>query len=309
MEVDSPQAVPPLPEASSLALSSPRSSRRRSLSAYILVEPPSSPSDATTAPSTPPARASTPQPLSAVAAPHAAAVIVPRQRQSLSKSVSSPPQLPTAPQLESRSSSASASSLPSTAASASTSALTSASTSQSSALAASLSYTLSATLSSLSSSVTSFFRAPPLPTHPTPIPYYTLAEVAVHNTTASFWAIVHGRVYDLTHYLPLHPGGHRLLFQWGGKDCTGDFVGIRHSKRAVALLDQYWIGDVVGTKPMRSVPVGLGSAVKGPSSLGQGLKQPAPGLTAAEAMKLNSRVSGGGLQCADARGRGWVCGC
>ena len=99
-------------------------------------------------------------------------------------------------------------------------------------------------------------------------------------------------MYDLTHYLPLHPGGHRLLFQWGGKDCTADFVGVRHSKRAVAVLDKYWIGDVVGTKPMRTVPVGLGSMVK-TGMLGEGLNggPKVGGLTGAEAMKLQSRVS------------------
>ena len=71
-------------------------------------------------------------------------------------------------------------------------------------------------------------------------------------------------MYDLTTYLPLHPGGYRLLFKNGGGDSTSDFVGLRHSKRAIAVLDAYWIGDVVGTRPMREVPAGLGSAVKTP---------------------------------------------
>ena len=211
----------------------------------------------------------------------------------MSKSTSSPaeqlPFIAPRPPRSSSSSTSSSSSLSSDAASSSSPSSSSPSSTTSSA--GYLSSTLSSTISSISSSVTSFFRTPPLPTHPTPIPYYTPSEVALHNSASSFWAIVHGRVYDLTHYLPLHPGGHRLLFQWGGKDCTGDFVGVRHSKRAVSILDKYWIGDVVGTKPMRVVPVGLGSLVKG-GMLGEGLPgTKVGGLSGADVMKLQSRVS------------------
>ena len=127
---------------------------------------------------------------------------------------------------------------------------------------------LSSTLASLSSTVASLFKSPSSPSStssaPRLIPYYTLDTIAQHNTATSFWTVVHGRVYDLTTYLPLHPGGYRLLFKNGGADSTSDFVGLRHSKRATAILDAYWIGDVMGTRPMRDMPPGLGSAVKVP---------------------------------------------
>ena len=126
---------------------------------------------------------------------------------------------------------------------------------------------------------------------------FTAAEVALHNTRASFWTVCHGRVYDLTHYLALHPGGFRLLFQHAGGDATADFDALRHSKRAVAVLDSYWIGDLQGTKPHRSAPAGLGSAVRGAGGmLGDGLKAGAgvdgsrkplvQGLSAAEVIKM-----------------------
>lgn len=84
---------------------------------------------------------------------------------------------------------------------------------------------------------------------------YTLAEVAKHNTEESFWTIVHDKVYDLTKYYKRHPGGKDLLFRNGGKDSTADFEGMFHSKKAVAILKKYYIGDIVDRERVeRHVP-------------------------------------------------------
>ena len=40
---------------------------------------------------------------------------------------------------------------------------------------------------------------------------YTLADVAKHATKSSCWTAIGGSVYDLTSFIPMHPGGDRIL--------------------------------------------------------------------------------------------------
>lgn len=53
---------------------------------------------------------------------------------------------------------------------------------------------------------------------------------------------MHGKVYDVTKYLSLHPGGKQLIFRSAGKDITDDFEGMFHSIKARNLLEKYEIG-------------------------------------------------------------------
>ncbi|ROT41487.1 hypothetical protein SODALDRAFT_322607 [Sodiomyces alkalinus F11] len=45
-------------------------------------------------------------------------------------------------------------------------------------------------------------------------------EVAKHRSAASCWIVLHGKVYDVTDYLPEHPGGKSVLLRWAGKGYT-----------------------------------------------------------------------------------------
>ena len=40
---------------------------------------------------------------------------------------------------------------------------------------------------------------------------YTAAQVAKHATASSCWSIVGKSVYDLTKFIPLHPGGPAMI--------------------------------------------------------------------------------------------------
>ena len=54
--------------------------------------------------------------------------------------------------------------------------------------------------------------------NPDSIPY-TLDQVKEHKAENDCWTIYDGRVYDITEYAKVHPGG-RKIFLGKGKDCT-----------------------------------------------------------------------------------------
>lgn len=45
-------------------------------------------------------------------------------------------------------------------------------------------------------------------------------EVAKHNNKDSCHVIVHGNIYDVTEFLPDHPGGSGIILKYAGKDAT-----------------------------------------------------------------------------------------
>jgi|TARA_B110000285_G_C15063494_1_gene583718 cytochrome b involved in lipid metabolism len=49
--------------------------------------------------------------------------------------------------------------------------------------------------------------------------FYTLEEVAQHTAQDDCWTIYKGKVYDVTEYAKVHPGG-KKIFLGKGKDCT-----------------------------------------------------------------------------------------
>ena len=75
------------------------------------------------------------------------------------------------------------------------------------------------------------------------------AEVALHKSSSDCWAIIHGKVYDLTKFRVRHPGGDAIL-QACGIDATELFerrpMGSKtpHSSTARELMEDYLIGEV-----------------------------------------------------------------
>ena len=49
---------------------------------------------------------------------------------------------------------------------------------------------------------------------------YTREEVAQHRKPGDSWVILHGEVYNVTNWLPRHPGGSKVLGHYGGQDAT-----------------------------------------------------------------------------------------
>ncbi|PGH15490.1 hypothetical protein AJ80_05507 [Polytolypa hystricis UAMH7299] len=48
-------------------------------------------------------------------------------------------------------------------------------------------------------------------------------EVAKHNSAESCWVVLYGKVYDVTDFLPDHPGGASIILKLAGKDATEEF--------------------------------------------------------------------------------------
>lgn len=74
------------------------------------------------------------------------------------------------------------------------------------------------------------------------------AELAAHNHRDSCWKAIDGKVYDVTPYLPEHPGDEALMLDWCGKDASAAWhnkrAGQPHSPSATLLLQNYLIGQL-----------------------------------------------------------------
>jgi hypothetical protein len=71
---------------------------------------------------------------------------------------------------------------------------------------------------------------------------YTAAQVAQHNTASDCWLTVSGNVYNVTNFIPLHPGGNAIV-PYCGTNATSIFDAIHGSMGVAAnLLPTYLIG-------------------------------------------------------------------
>ncbi|KAF7713947.1 FMN-dependent alpha-hydroxy acid dehydrogenase [Penicillium ucsense] len=76
-------------------------------------------------------------------------------------------------------------------------------------------------------------------------PRLTGAAVAEHNSKDSCWVIVHGKAYDVTEFLPEHPGGSKIILKYAGKDATEEFDPIHPPDTLDKYLDKSkHLGDV-----------------------------------------------------------------
>ncbi len=46
---------------------------------------------------------------------------------------------------------------------------------------------------------------------------FTFEDVSKHNKRDDCWMIIHGKVYDVTKFLPEHPGGEEVMLESQGK--------------------------------------------------------------------------------------------
>ncbi len=86
---------------------------------------------------------------------------------------------------------------------------------------------------------------------PTPTPTEVVAtgitksEVAKHHTAQSCWSLIDGSVYDLTLYIPKHPGGERAILSLCGTDGSSAFQNAHgDANKPARILEKYKMGDL-----------------------------------------------------------------
>ncbi|ORY34242.1 hypothetical protein BCR39DRAFT_517187 [Naematelia encephala] len=78
---------------------------------------------------------------------------------------------------------------------------------------------------------------------------YALADVAKHTSRSSCYVTYRGNVFDVTSFLPDHPGGDDIMLEYAGKDIgqvmSDESVHV-HSKSAFEMMDEYKVGELGG---------------------------------------------------------------
>lgn len=67
-------------------------------------------------------------------------------------------------------------------------------------------------------------------------------EVGKHNKVEDCWIVVHGKVYDVTKWVPKHPGG-GIIINGAGREATALFLSY-HPSYVKSKLDEFLIGEV-----------------------------------------------------------------
>jgi cytochrome b involved in lipid metabolism len=73
---------------------------------------------------------------------------------------------------------------------------------------------------------------------------FTKEEVSKHNKEDDAWIIVDNKVYDVTDFVPIHPGGDSILNNVGGDSSVG-FHGPQHPANAWDVLQDRYIGELL----------------------------------------------------------------
>jgi hypothetical protein len=75
----------------------------------------------------------------------------------------------------------------------------------------------------------------------------TMTDVAKHSTAADCWSVISGNVYDLTAWIPLHPGGSAVVTSLCGIDGTDAYTSRHQGQREPEqVLARLQVGVLVG---------------------------------------------------------------
>lgn len=94
---------------------------------------------------------------------------------------------------------------------------------------------------------------------------FSAAEVRARCAQGACLVSCHRRLYDLSGFVRLHPGGEQLLRRRAGTDVSAALDGPphRHSANARRWLEQYYVGDLEQVPPRGRTGTGLGTGYRG----------------------------------------------
>jgi len=78
-------------------------------------------------------------------------------------------------------------------------------------------------------------------------------ELQKHNKKDDCWIAIRGKVYDVTKFLPYHPGGVDFLLLSSGRDSTQNFE-CYHPVRVFSKLENYYVGEYVPNREIATFP-------------------------------------------------------
>jgi cytochrome b involved in lipid metabolism len=76
---------------------------------------------------------------------------------------------------------------------------------------------------------------------------YNASDIVLHNSEENgYWFVIGGRVYDMTEFLHIHPGGDQIIRNNIGIDASQAYQSVRHhrSSEVEAMLAMYEIGTI-----------------------------------------------------------------
>lgn len=74
----------------------------------------------------------------------------------------------------------------------------------------------------------------------------SIDEVRTHDHEGDCWIIIHGKAYDVTEFLDVHPGGKGIILKYAGKDATKLFDVVHPKDIVNHLKPEKHLGDVEG---------------------------------------------------------------
>ena len=91
-----------------------------------------------------------------------------------------------------------------------------------------------------------FMSPKPLPCNLPTIPLSQLARNTGHRPGGRMWIGVHGSVYDVTDFVPMHPGGTIIIQSNAGVDCSKTFDNLAHTNNTEvsSLLTKYFVAQL-----------------------------------------------------------------
>jgi cytochrome b involved in lipid metabolism len=77
---------------------------------------------------------------------------------------------------------------------------------------------------------------------------YTREEIESHNKRDDLRIIIDHKVYDVSEFANIHPGGKHLLYSVGGQDATEYFYELHRESILHEVGDDFIIGNLVSSK-------------------------------------------------------------